>query len=203
MAFVAGTAFATLSDIPRFSLPMPHPCGNDGPHGWLRQRRPRYPSRFLDFGPWRQPEGALPRLIIHFIGVDVLTPPAAAVYGPLTTLNLNVLRVTLVSNEEGTYGGFLGSVVYRAVVPHDGRLSSASPQSGCRLPRRLLLEGWVNRSVLTLRVGRSSTVCFSGLPYLLRINVASEASHNRSVETTQDDDARIAYQVETVARWQL
>jgi hypothetical protein len=41
VAFVAGTAFASLSDIPRFSFPMPRPCGNDGSHGWLRQRRPR------------------------------------------------------------------------------------------------------------------------------------------------------------------
>jgi hypothetical protein len=41
VAFVTGTAFASLSDIPRFSFPMPRPCGNDGSHGWLRQRRPR------------------------------------------------------------------------------------------------------------------------------------------------------------------
>jgi hypothetical protein len=113
------------------------------------------------------------------------------------------LCVTLVSNEEGTYGGFLGSVFYHAVLAHDGKQRIDAPQSGCRLPRRLLLEGWVNRSVVTLRFGRSSTFCFSGLPYLLRINVASEASHNRSVGATQDDDSRIAYQVETVARWQL
>lgn len=69
--------------------------------------------------PRRQPEGALPRLIVHFVGANVLAPRAAAVYGPLTTLNLYVLGVALVGDEEGTYGGFLGSVFYHPVAARD------------------------------------------------------------------------------------
>jgi hypothetical protein len=70
--------------------------------------------------PGRQPEGTLSRLIIHFVCTNVLTPRTAAVYGPLTTLNLYVLGMTLVGDEERTYGGFLGSVFYHAVVARDG-----------------------------------------------------------------------------------
>ena len=80
----------------------------------------------LGVGPRRQPEGALPRLVIHLVGVDVVTPRAAAVDGPRATLDLYVLCVTLVSCEERPYGGFLATLIYYVVATHDGRLFFAS-----------------------------------------------------------------------------
>jgi hypothetical protein len=80
----------------------------------------------LSLGPRRQPEGALPRLVIHLVGVDVVTPRAATVDGPRATLNLHVLRVTLVSCEERPYSDFLVTLFYYVVATHDGRLFFAS-----------------------------------------------------------------------------
>src|SRR5215212_577149 len=79
----------------------------------------------LRLRPRRQPERPLPRLVIHLVGVDVLTTPAAAVNRPRTSLNLYLLGVTLVSYEEGTYGSFLGAFLYHVMVAHDGCLFSA------------------------------------------------------------------------------
>jgi hypothetical protein len=44
----------------------------------------------------RQPNSLLPGLVIHLVGVDILTARAAAVDGPRTSLNLYVLGVALV-----------------------------------------------------------------------------------------------------------
>jgi hypothetical protein len=48
----------------------------------------------------------------------------------------------------------------------------------------------------------SGVVFFGGLPYLLWIGEGSEAGHDRIVGTAQDDDTRIAEQVQMVALWQ-
>jgi len=40
------------------------------------------------------------------------------------------------------------------------------------------------------------------MPYLFRIGEACEASRDRPVGAEQGDDARIADQVQTIARWQ-
>jgi len=45
-------------------------------------------------------------------------------------------------------------------------------------------------------------VFFGCSPYLLWIGKVGEASHDRPVGTSQNDDVRIAYQIEAVARWQ-
>ena len=42
-----------------------------------------------------------------------------------------------------------------------------------------------------------------GPPYLLRVDVAGEARHDPPVRAAQDDDARVAYEVEAVAGGQL
>jgi hypothetical protein len=63
----------------------------------------------------------------------------------------------------------------------------------------------VNRGVesYVLCVGGPFIVFLSSPPYLLRVHVVSEARHDDPVGPTQDDDAWIAYEVETVAGWQL
>ena len=45
-------------------------------------------------------------------------------------------------------------------------------------------------------------VFFGCSPYLVWIGKMGEASHDRPVGTSQNDDVRIAYQIEAVARWQ-
>ena len=65
----------------------------------------------------------------------------------------------------------------------------------------------LRRRGLALRVslpspGRSSVVFFGGPPYLLRIDVLGEAGRHRPVRAAQDDHARIAQQVQRVARGQ-
>ena len=45
-------------------------------------------------------------------------------------------------------------------------------------------------------------VFFGCSPYLVWIGKMGEASHDRPVRTSHDDDVRIADQVEAVARWQ-
>ena len=45
-------------------------------------------------------------------------------------------------------------------------------------------------------------VFFGCSPYLLWIGKVGEASYDRPVGTSQDDDARIADQIEAVAHWQ-
>src|ERR671921_2199409 len=84
--------------------------------------------------PRRQIERLLPRLVIHLVGVDVLTALAVAVDGPRAPLYLYVLGVAFVSYEERSYGGFLGTFFYHLVVVHDGCLASASGNFGGASP---------------------------------------------------------------------
>ncbi len=101
--------------------------------GWIRERAyagatadgPGSPYPLLRLWPRREPQSPLSRLVIHLVGVDVVTPRAATIDSPLTTLNLYVLRVPFMSDEEGTYGGFLVAFFYQAVATHDGCLSFA------------------------------------------------------------------------------
>jgi hypothetical protein len=80
------------------------------------------------FRPWRQPEGSLPRFVIHLVGADVLTARAPAVDGPRASLDFHVLGVSLVSYQERRYGGFLFAFFYHTVVAHDdGAFSSVCP----------------------------------------------------------------------------
>jgi hypothetical protein len=80
--------------------------------------------------PRRQPERLLPRLVIHFVGVDLSTALAQAVDGPCTSLDLYLLGMAFVSHEERFYDGFLVVFFYQMVVVHDGRLSSFSGTFG-------------------------------------------------------------------------
>jgi hypothetical protein len=85
--------------------------------------------------PRRQIERLLSRLVIHFVGVDVVTALAVAVDGPRAPLYHYVLGVAFVSYEERSYGGFLGTFFYHLVMVHDGYLASASGASvGASLP---------------------------------------------------------------------
>ena len=62
----------------------------------------------------------------------------------------------------------------------------------------------VNKGIesYVLCVGGSLVVFLSSPPYLLRVDVVGEARHDPPVGPTQDDDARIFHEVETVAGWQ-
>ena len=51
----------------------------------------------LRFRPWRQPYRSFPGLVIHLVGTDILTAPAAAVDGPRTALDFDVLGMILVN----------------------------------------------------------------------------------------------------------
>jgi hypothetical protein len=82
--------------------------------------------------PRRQPEGLLPRLIIHLVGVDVVTVRAAAVDGPRASLYLYVLGVAFVSCEERSNDGLLAAFFYHPVVVHNGYLAFASGNLGGR-----------------------------------------------------------------------
>jgi hypothetical protein len=62
--------------------------------------------------------------------VNIVTALAAAVDGPRTALDFDVLGMTLVGYKERPYGGFLLAFFYHhVVVVHDGRLGSASASS--------------------------------------------------------------------------
>jgi hypothetical protein len=56
----------------------------------------RLPQLLLRLRPWRQPESPLPGFVIHLVGAHILTARAAAVDGPRTALNFDVLGMTLV-----------------------------------------------------------------------------------------------------------
>lgn len=70
-----------------------------------------------------------PGLVIHLVGAHIVTALAAAVDGPRTALDFDVLGMTLVGCKERPYGGFLLAFFYHAVVVHDERLGSASASS--------------------------------------------------------------------------
>ena len=79
----------------------------------------------LRFRPWRQPYRSFPSLVIHLVGADVLTAPAAAVDGPRTALDFDVLDMTVVDQEERPYGELLLAFFYhRVVIAHARRLGS-------------------------------------------------------------------------------
>jgi hypothetical protein len=79
----------------------------------------------------------LPGLVIHLVGVDLLTARAAAVDGPRTSLNLYVLGVAFVCLEERFYGRLLSAFFYHMVVVHeDGRLPSAFGYFGGAIPEK-------------------------------------------------------------------
>jgi hypothetical protein len=42
-------------------------------------------------------------------------------------------------------------------------------------------------------------VLFGGSPYLIRMNIAGEAGYERTLRVTQDDDARVTDQIQSVA----
>ena len=77
----------------------------------------------------------LPGLVIHLLGTDIVTAPAAAVDGPSTALDFDVLGMPFVSQEERPNGDLLLAFSYHVVLAHDGRLGfvSASSISGSRL----------------------------------------------------------------------
>jgi hypothetical protein len=57
--------------------------------------------------------------------MDILTAPAAAVDGPRTALNFDVLGMILVNHEKRPYGDLLLAFFYHhVVVAHAGRLGS-------------------------------------------------------------------------------
>jgi hypothetical protein len=79
----------------------------------------------LRFRPWRQPYRSFPGLVINLVGTDVLTAPAAAVDGPRTALDFDVLDMTVVDQEERPYGELLLAFFYhRVVIAHARRLGS-------------------------------------------------------------------------------
>src|SRR5215211_439538 len=98
----------------------------------LQRRLPQPLPRLL---PWRQPDRPLPGLVINLEGTDIFTAPAAAVDGPSTALDFDVLGMPFVSQEERPYGDLLLAFSYHVVLAHDGRLGfvSASSISGSRL----------------------------------------------------------------------
>jgi hypothetical protein len=61
-------------------------------YGWLGLR----PLLILLLLPRRQPDGPLPRLVIHLVGVEVSTARTAAVDRPHTSLHFYVLGVAFV-----------------------------------------------------------------------------------------------------------
>ena len=61
----------------------------------------------------------------------------------------------------------------------------------------------VGSGPLTVRFQlHSGAVFFGGPPYLLWIGEGGKASHDRLAGTAQDDDTRIAEQVQVVTCWQ-
>ena len=66
-----------------------------------------------------------PGLVIHLVGTDVLTVPAAAVDGPRTALDFDVLDMSVVDQQERPYSELLLTFSYHhVVVAHAGRLGS-------------------------------------------------------------------------------
>ena len=107
-------------DLRRISLPRTrvHKVATVGPTIWRS-------LPLLRFRPWRQPYRSFPGLVIHLVGTDVLTAPAAAVDGPRTALDFDVLDMTVVDEEERPYGELLLAFFYhRVVIAHAGRLDS-------------------------------------------------------------------------------
>ena len=89
--------------------------------------------------------------------------------------------------------GYL-SVLAEVGCEHHG----GAPASGRASQRRAQLES----GSLTLRFRlHSGVVFFGGLPDLIWIGEGGEAGHDRLAGTAQDDDTRIAEQVQVVACW--
>src|SRR5215212_2531532 len=125
-AYRTGAMQDPANELPRIPLPRT-PVNKAATVRSMVQRR--LPQPLLRLRPWRQPDRPLPGLVIHLVGTHILTALAAAVDGPRTALDFDVLGMTLVRYKERPYGGFLLAFFYHAVVVHDGRLGSASASS--------------------------------------------------------------------------